>query len=72
MSTSWQRVKNEQRKKKVGLTRPDSKNRYKANGVRTVWTSDFAGGPAAENLPANAGDTGLIPSPGRSHTLQGN
>ena len=25
-----------------------------------------------KNLPANAGDTGLIPGPGRSHMLQGN
>ena len=27
----------------------------------------FPGGPVVENLPANAGDTGLIPSRGRSH-----
>ena len=33
---------------------------------------DFPGGPVVKNLPANAGDTGLIPGPGRSHTPQGN
>jgi len=26
---------------------------------------DFPGGPVVKNLPANAGDTGLIPDPGR-------
>ena len=27
----------------------------------------FPGGPVVKNLPASAGDTGLIPGPGRSH-----
>ena len=30
------------------------------------WTSS---GPVVKNLPANAGDMSLIPSPGRSHAL---
>ena len=29
---------------------------------------DFPGGPVVKYPPANAGDTGLIPGPGRSHT----
>ena len=33
---------------------------------------DLPGGPAAKNLPANTGDVGSIPGPGRSHTPQGN
>ena len=33
---------------------------------------DFPGGPLVKNLPANAGDMGLIPVPGRFHMLQGN
>ena len=33
---------------------------------------DFLGGPAVKNPPANAGDVGSIPGPGRSHMLQGN
>ena len=33
---------------------------------------DFPGGAAVENLPANAGDTGSIPGPGRSHILWSN
>ena len=28
---------------------------------------DFPGGPVVGNLPANAGDTGSIPDPGRFH-----
>ena len=29
--------------------------------------SDVPGGTVDRNLPANAGDTGLIPGPGRFH-----
>ena len=32
----------------------------------------FPGGSVVKNLPANAGDTGLIPDPGRSHTPRSN
>ena len=32
----------------------------------------FAGGAVVENLPANAGDTGLSPGLGRSHMLRSN
>ena len=30
---------------------------------------DFPGGTVVKNPPANAGDTGLSPGPGRSHML---
>ena len=33
---------------------------------------DFAGGPGVGNPSANAGDTGLIPGPGRLHMLRSN
>ena len=33
--------------------------------ARTLW--DLPGGAVVKNLPANAGDTGSIPGPGRSH-----
>ena len=36
------------------------------------WGKGFPGGPGVENLPANAGDTGLIPALGRSHRPQSN
>ena len=31
------------------------------------WELDFPGGPVVKNPPADAGDTGLILGPGRSH-----
>ena len=40
---------------------------YKINTCR-----DFPGGAVVKNQPANAGDTGLIPGPGRSHMPQSN
>ena len=33
---------------------------------------DFPGGPAVKNPPANAGDMGSIPGPGRFYMAQGN
>ena len=33
---------------------------------------DFTGGTAVKNPPANAGDTGSSPGPGRSHMPQSN
>ena len=35
--------------------------------LKTDQVRDFPGGPVVKNLPANAGDMGLIPGPGRSH-----
>ena len=36
------------------------------------WDRDFPGGTVVKNLPANGGDTGSSPGPGRSHMLQSN
>ena len=33
---------------------------------------DFPAGPVVKNPPANAGDMGSIPGPGRCHTPRGN
>ena len=33
---------------------------------------DLPGGPVVKNPPANAGDTGMAPGPGRSHMPQSN
>ena len=33
---------------------------------------DFPGGAVVKNLPANAGDTGSVPGPRRSHMLRSN
>ena len=37
-----------------------------------TWASGFPGGTVVKNPPANAGDTGSSPGPGRSHMLQSN
>ena len=38
-----------------------------------VWLLEaFPGDSVVKNLPANAGDTGSIPGPGKSHMLWGN
>ena len=42
-------------------------------GLRTETKMEaFRGGPVLKNPPANAGDVGSIPGPGRFHMLQGN
>ena len=40
-------------------------------GIRTPFL-DFPGGAVVKNPPANAGDTGSIPAPGRPHMLRSN
>ena len=37
-----------------------------------TWSGGFPGGAMVKNPPANAGDTGLSPGPGRSHMLLSN
>ena len=39
---------------------------------KKLWVWDFPGGAAIKNLPANAGDMGLSPGPGRSQMVQSN
>ena len=41
-------------------------------GEQEPSADNFPGGPVVKNLPANAGDTGSIPGPGRSHMPRGN
>ena len=40
--------------------------------VKNVSIGDFLGGAVVKNPPANAGDTGSSPGPGRSHMLRSN
>ena len=40
--------------------------------VKNIASWDFTGGAVVKNPPANAGDTGSIPGPGRSHMPQSN
>ena len=48
----------------------DSKAFEKHSLKTDFW--DFPGGAVVKNLPANAGDTGVSPGPGRSHAPQSN
>ena len=49
------------------MMRSESKETFKK------WCiSDFPGGTGLKNPPANAGDTGMIPGPVRSHMPQSN
>ena len=56
-------------------------DKYKDNSKRVVkqkpkylktHQEGFPAGAMVKNLPANAGDTGSIPGPGRSHMLRSN
>ena len=47
-----------------------SKFLNKINLKINIW--GFPGSTVVKNPPANAGDTGLSPGPGRSHMLQSN
>ena len=40
--------------------------------LKNTLLLDFPGGPVINSQPANVGDTGLIPGPGRFHVLGGN
>ena len=40
--------------------------------INKKMIGDFPGGAVVKNPPANAGDTGSIPGPGRSHMPRSN
>ena len=76
----WKRVRNVALKKKSATTVRSLlclkghgscvlEKDYKAKGN---WHNDFSGDPLVRNLPASAGDMGLIPGPGGSCMLQSN
>ena len=54
-------------------TKTQSNLKYinKINILKNI-NMDFPGGSVVKNLPANAGDTGSIPGPGRSHMPRSN
>ena len=50
-------------------------HQYKIKSLRSSQkkgVGGFPGGLVVKNLPCNAGDTGLISGPGRSHILRSN
>ena len=40
--------------------------------MKSIWPQDFPGGTMDGSSPANAGDTGSIPGPGRVHMPRSN
>ena len=42
------------------------------HGISYLKIEGFPGAAVVKNLPANAGDTGSSPGPGRSHMPRGN
>ena len=54
----------------------EQEKKKKKNAARTVQARieapGFTAGSVVKNLPANAGDTGLIPDSGRFHMLWSN
>ena len=73
-----ERQKNPNRQ--YNLEKEEQSWRYHAPWLQTILQSysnqnsmvGFPGGTVVKNPPANAGDTGSIPGPGRSHMLQSN
>ena len=49
----------------------DHNNTYLNIVLKIKW-NDFPGGTVVKNPPANAGDTGSSPGPGRSHMPRSN
>ena len=55
------------------LHRPNSRSEMAEESANFKRNQQgFPGGSVVKNPPANAGDTGSIPGPGRSHMLQDN
>ena len=48
------------------------KDDLRLSNLRSHKGGDFPGGTVIKNPPANAGDMGSIPGPGRSHMLWSN
>ena len=54
------------------LSSPSSRKSHSLCPVKNSWTWGFLGGAVVKNPPANAGDTGSSPGPGRSHMPRSN
>ena len=50
----------------------DSPKQIKLSKLNRRLKRDFPGGAVVKNPPANAGDTGSSPGPGRSHMPRNN
>ena len=71
---SWDTTTVQKSEKKKEYTQKKDKNSQKGMMTtrRLQYHRDFPGAAVVENPPANAGDMGSSPGPGRSHTPQSN
>ena len=60
-----------QKKQNINNIITDSIKTFKMVHIKKKKSYDFPGGSVVKNLLANAGDTNLIPDPGRSHMPRG-
>ena len=66
------RQKTESANLKISHVKSSNERRKKKREFLKSGERDFPGGTVVKNLPANAGDTGSIPGPGRSHMVRSN
>ena len=57
---------------RMKFQRKQQNNKIIDKFVRKIYVLGFPGSSVVKNLPANAGDMGSIPGPGRSHMTQSN
>ena len=57
---------------KINTLKKDNESQTQNNVKFKITSRGFPGGAVVKNLPANAGDTGSSPGPGRSHMLRSN
>ena len=69
---SLKKGKGRKEKQKKKKRRNNKKLKSKDFFVLKIQSRDFPGGTVVKNPPANAGDTGSSPGPGRSHMPQSN
>ena len=55
----------------INIVGESHKGSFGALWLPNALNVDFSGGPGVQNLPANAGDTGLSPGLGRFHMPRG-
>ena len=73
MKSTQEKVTNIEEANKVNTRHQNSLKKTKARErTNKKLLLDFPGSTVGKNLPANAGDTGYSPVPGRSHMLWSN
>ena len=72
VSTRYYRSKEQETPNSICLQARSREGREREVFPQRTDDRDFPGGAVVKNPPANAGDMGSNPGPGRSHMLQSN